>query len=139
MNKRILMALVASVVVAIVGAPVAGANPVSTQYDQPSVTPPPVTQPPVTQPPVTEPSTSQPSTSQPSTSEPAPKVEGTSNTVKNASVVTTPKPAQVTKVASSDTLPFTGLDLGLFLMIGSVAVASGLGLRRVAARRSLDQ
>ena len=109
MTKQILMALVASVVVAIAVAPIAGANPVGAQYDKPSTTK--------------------------SVSTPAPTVKGesTSETVPAAT------PTQVVKVSTGETLPFTGLDLGLFLVIGGVAVASGLGLRRVAARRSLDR
>ena len=153
MTKRISLALVASVVVAIVGAPIAGANPVSTQYDEPTVTQPPVTEsvtPPVTeaatQPPATtEPTVTESTVTEPTVTEPTepvtvPESKGTaaSNTV-NTSNATTTAPAEVTTVPSSNDLPFTGLDLGVFLMIGGVAVASGLGLRRVAARRSLDR
>lgn len=150
MTKRISLALVASVVVAIVGAPIAGANPVSTQYDEPTVTQPPVTEsvtPPVTeaatQPPATtEPTVTEPTVTEPTVTEPVtvPESKGTaaSNTV-NTSNATTTAPAEVTTVPSSSDLPFTGLDLGVFLMIGGIAVASGLGLRRVAARRSLDR
>ena len=141
MTSRILLALVASTAVAIVGAPVAGANPVSAQYDNPSIASP-VTENPSIASPVTEnPSVTSPVTENPSVTSPVIKVKGTSNTAKTAGTTTEPTPAQVTQpaqvatVSSNGTLPFTGLDLGLFLVIGGVAVASGLGLRRVAARR----
>ncbi len=154
MTKRISVALVASVVVVIVGAPIAGANPVSTQYDEPSVTQPPVTES-VTPPPVTE-AVTQPPVTPPVTeavtppvteavtppvteavTPPVTKATAASNTVNTSNPTTAP--AEVTTVASGGGLPYTGLDLGVFLMIGGVAVASGLGLRRVAARRSLDR
>ncbi len=155
MTKKILLALVASVVVAIVAAPIAGANPVSTQYDAPTITQPPVTTPTVTPPvtdatvtppTVTEPTTTEPTTTEPTTTEPTTtepvtepvtKATAASNTVDSGNATTT-QPAPAT-VSSSDELPFTGLDLGLFLVIGGVAVASGLGLRRVAARRTHDR
>lgn len=117
MNKRalILMAFVVFAV-AVVGAPVAGANPVSQQYDVPSI---------------------QPVTDDSSTS-PVSEVNGETTTVKNGKPATVREAAPVEAVPVSGTLPFTGLDLGLFLVIGGVAVASGLALRRVAARRPED-
>ncbi len=116
MKKRILicMALGTSILVVGVGAQVAGATPVESQYAKPPVTNPP------------------------------PKVEGktavsVAKPAKAKPAVATPVATKVTAVASTGTLPFTGLNLTLFLAIGGIATLSGLGLRRVAARRSSDQ
>ena len=138
MNKRTLI-LMAFVVFAMtmVGAPIAGANPVSEQYDVPSTTPPAVDD--SSTPPVTDDSTvTPPATDNPSDTSPVSQVNGKTTTVKNAKPAEVTETAPVAAVPASGTLPFTGLDLGLFLVVGGVAVASGLALRRVAARRPED-
>ena len=136
MNKRILI-LMAFVVFAVtmVGAPIAGANPVSEQYDVPSTTPPPTDD--STTPPPTDDSTTPPVTDD-STTSPVSQVNGETSTVKKAKPAAVTETAPAAAVPASGTLPFTGLDLGLFLVVGGVAVASGLALRRVAARRPDD-
>ena len=106
MSRRHL--LCSAAVVAVTFVPVAGANPVSSQYNAPTIAPP------VTQ------------------------VAGTSAPAKQTAVTTT-QPSQTTQPSSTATLPYTGLNLILFVVIGSVALASGLGLRKLAARRRLDR
>jgi hypothetical protein len=140
MNTKRTAALVAGIVVAIVGAPVAGASPVNTQYDnptpsvvteQPTVTP---IQPAVTP---TQPTVKQPTVKAASAKATGAKATGTvkkSKPVKVKAVKPAAKPvAKPAPVVAS--LPFTGLDLGIVLLFGGVAIAGGLGLRHVAARR----
>lgn len=110
MTNRLAVALATGAVVAIVGAPIAGATPVKTQYDNQTT----------------------------SIASEQPQVKAASKTAKVAgkptNVASTPVPAP-TVARSSGELPFTGLNIGFVLLFGGVAIVAGLGLRRVAARR----
>jgi hypothetical protein len=55
-------------------------------------------------------------------------VKAVSTTAKKAA-------AKPTVVQSSNDLPFTGLNIGYVLLFGGFAIAAGLGLRGLAARR----
>jgi hypothetical protein len=46
-----------------------------------------------------------------------------------------PAPVATEAVASSGTLPFTGLDLGFLAAAGAVLVAMGISLRRITRKR----
>ncbi len=114
MNRFRFLPVVAALVLALIGASVAAANPVEAQYNKPSITKPQV-----------KGKESTVTNSKKTTS-------STTNTAQNTSPAATTAP-------SSGTLPFTGLNLGIFLIVGGVAVASGFGLRRIASRRTLDR
>ncbi|RDI74837.1 hypothetical protein Gocc_1726 [Gaiella occulta] len=92
------------------GAPIAGATPVKTQYDNQTT----------------------------SIASEQPQVKAASKGAKSSAkpqVTATAAPTPAPNVASSGELPFTGLNIGLVLLFGAVAIVAGLGLRRVAARR----
>jgi hypothetical protein len=54
-------------------------------------------------------------------------VQGAASSSGNGSQAQTAAPA----VSSSGTLPFTGADIALFLIVGGVLVVAGVGLRRL--------
>lgn len=109
MTNRLAVALATGAVVAIVGAPIAGATPVKTQYDNQTT----------------------------SIASEQPQVKAASKGAKgSAKPQVTAAPTPAPNVArSSGELPFTGLNIGLVLLFGAVAIVAGLGLRRVASRR----
>ncbi len=122
----------------------------------PPVTPPPVTPPPVTPPPVTPPSTpavpltpmvvpvvtsvsgvaGTQHTVAPTPSVPTTGVKGSSHTVRTPVTRTAAAPLSVTKTRG--TLPFTGAQLTLFLLVGLALVATGFVLRATGRRQSQE-
>jgi hypothetical protein len=111
MRKQLVVFLVCAV--ALVGAASARATPNTTQYDNPA--------------------TSSPAASNATVS--GAKTAGTAATTPKA---TTATPAPTTATTSKQTLPFTGLALLAYVLVGGALVVLGLGLRRAATSRARD-
>jgi hypothetical protein len=58
-------------------------------------------------------------------------VQGAASSSGNGSKAHTSAPTTAPAVSSSGTLPFTGADIALFLVVGGVLVVAGVGLRRL--------
>ncbi len=111
MRRQLVVLLVCAV--ALVGAASARATPNSTQYDNPA--------------------TSSPAASNATVS--GAKTAGKTTTTPKAS---TAAPAPTTVQTSKQTLPFTGLALLAYVLVGGALVIVGLGLRRAATSRARD-